>query len=384
MENSRTTDDWLNFSISELKKRNKVQANPYLDIYTAYTRLWKDQQNLTRQHLILQNQVANLQHEIQEELNRDDIAPSIDRLRITLTTIQEDIKNRNKSAIDNVRGRAELEQQLEDQNKYIFDLQDELRTLKTELETSRESIRTLEMHAANLSNSMVALRLELQSVRSIVAESEAKTRRLEVENAELVNRIVIDKEKNANELNEMNKIVSRKTSKSTFSFLKAITGLSTDNQTILEKEGAETRPHASSTATLNQDDQESYVTDGYGDLPSHKSTVLLAGDGVRAPTTPSRTMRCHTTEINDICCDPHHFVTAGADSMVKIYDFGTQQKLNNLTTGGPVYAVDVGGNLVAGACSDKICRVWNITSGKLLHNLAGHSNKVMATKFLRK
>lgn len=43
--------------------------------------------------------------------------------------------------------------------------------------------------------------------------------------------------------------------------------------------------------------------------------------------------------------------------------------------------VDLSGDLVAGCSSDKTSRIWNIRSGRLIHQLVGHAHKVNCLRF---
>ena len=105
--------------------------------------------------------------------------------------------------------------------------------------------------------------------------------------------------------------------------------------------------------------------------------------------------QCHQSEINDICVTStgEHFITAGSDSTVRVFQMSSGRCLNTLESNSPIVCVDVSYNqfngtggiadqwLAAGG-SDGSCRVWNIMSGALRLQLAGHASKVQACSIL--
>ena len=105
--------------------------------------------------------------------------------------------------------------------------------------------------------------------------------------------------------------------------------------------------------------------------------------------------QCHQSEINDICVTStgEHFITAGSDSAARVFQMSSRRCLNALESNSPTVCVDVSYNqfnssggmadqwLAAGG-SDGSCRVWNIMSGALRLQLAGHASKVQACSIL--
>ena len=105
--------------------------------------------------------------------------------------------------------------------------------------------------------------------------------------------------------------------------------------------------------------------------------------------------QCHQSEINDICVTStgEHFITAGSDSTVRVFQMSSGRCLNTLESNSPIVCVDVSYNqfngtggiadqwLAAGG-SDGSCRVWYMMSGALRLQLAGHASKVQACSIL--
>ena len=100
--------------------------------------------------------------------------------------------------------------------------------------------------------------------------------------------------------------------------------------------------------------------------------------------------QCHQSEINDICVTStgEHFITAGSDSTVRVFQMPSERCLNTLESNSPTVCVDVShnqfngtGDIVARG-SDESCRVWKMMSGALRLQLAGHASKVQACSIL--
>ena len=105
--------------------------------------------------------------------------------------------------------------------------------------------------------------------------------------------------------------------------------------------------------------------------------------------------QCYQSEINDTCITStgEHFITAGSDSTVRVFQMSSKRCLNALESNSPTVCVDVSYNQFNGAGgiadqwlaaggSDGSCRVWFMMSGALRLQLAGHASKVQACSIL--
>lgn len=98
-------------------------------------------------------------------------------------------------------------------------------------------------------------------------------------------------------------------------------------------------------------------------------------------------IQAHATEVNAVLFSKASVVTASADSMIRIWDFGSaKNKADFRNAGGHAFiGLDVHAHqdLILGTSSDRTCRVWNQSTGRILHTLTGHGSKVMCGKFLQ-
>ena len=77
--------------------------------------------------------------------------------------------------------------------------------------------------------------------------------------------------------------------------------------------------------------------------------------------------------------------TAG-DSMIKIWDTSSGKSNTTLrgASGHFMLGVDISGETAAGASTDKTCRVWNLRTKRMIHQLVGHQHKATCVRLFNK
>jgi len=109
--------------------------------------------------------------------------------------------------------------------------------------------------------------------------------------------------------------------------------------------------------------------------------------GVILPSGPKSMICAHmnaeATSVRYDAMGSDLLATGGTDSLVKVWDVGTGTVRATLrgSPGHTVMGVDMCGNLVVGASSDKTCRVWNMRTERMIHHLVGHAHKVTCVRF---
>uniref|UniRef100_A0A6U6G463 Uncharacterized protein n=1 Tax=Odontella aurita TaxID=265563 RepID=A0A6U6G463_9STRA len=103
--------------------------------------------------------------------------------------------------------------------------------------------------------------------------------------------------------------------------------------------------------------------------------------GVICPAEPKLVIQAHPQEATAVKYDrtgTDLVATASSDSNVKVWDTSTGQVQATLRggSGHPMLGVDLSGGLAVGCGSDKTCRVWNVRTQRMIHQLAGHSHKI--------
>lgn len=72
------------------------------------------------------------------------------------------------------------------------------------------------------------------------------------------------------------------------------------------------------------------------------------------------------------------------DGTVKVWNVSDGSIVATLRggSGNSILSCDVTNRLVVGGGNDKTCRVWDIQSQRMVHQLVGHTNKITCVRFL--
>ena len=72
------------------------------------------------------------------------------------------------------------------------------------------------------------------------------------------------------------------------------------------------------------------------------------------------------------------------DGTVKVWNESDGSMIATLRGGSnnSIFSCDVAKNLVAGGGNDKTCRIWDVKSQRMVHQLVGHANIITCVRFL--
>lgn len=248
------------------------------------------------------------------------------------------------------------------------------------------------------STSSFSIQTELESGREYLNSAEERLKRIEAENVNLAQRVMDEKRKALNAMNEVNRLMEAQASGSGGGIMGGFS--------LMKKIGGATGlfPVAKSSHAVGEegvDDLEDDFVDLKSDGGNDDKDLPIIYD-VCPPRQSLVTAVCHNGEVNDIVSNRHFFMTASSDSTVKIFDrkivgsadsdtsyertsgiqMGHIDARHTLTCGGPALSLHLTGEWLAAGCSDNIARVWNVKTGRLRHNLSGHSNKVTSVRLV--
>jgi hypothetical protein len=247
--------------------------------------------------------------------------------------------------------------------------------------------------------SYFGIQSELESGRNYLNSAEDRLKRIETENGNLAQRVMEEKRKAVDAMNEMNRIMEAHAPGGGG-------GIMGGGFSLMKKFGGATGLFPMSKPS-HDDPGEGEFEDDFIDLKEGESSddkdQPIIYD-VCPPRQPLVTALCHNGEVNDIVSNRHFFMTASSDSTVKVFDkkivssadndasynrttgvqLGHIDAKHTLTCGGPALSLDLRGEWLAAGCSDNIARVWNVKTGRLRHNLSGHANKVTCVRLVGK
>ena len=245
-------------------------------------------------------------------------------------------------------------------------LVDRLDETNRRLDSSQANVKQLHDKLAEQANQHQLLLDEYET--SQIAYNALNTRfiALDKEHAELVQRWMQAKAKDAERLNQENEKLQRQR----------------EEQTKKELEQAVS---AMQVTTV----EAGPLSGRFGPDGASDSDYVLA----RLPERPKYSLDAHDGEVNAFRWLPSGgrfgssqvLATAGGDRKVKIWSIGTNGAQTLETLGGSnasVTSIDVGQEYLLASSNDFASRLWTLSDGKLRRTLTGHSNKVLAVGFL--
>ena len=295
---------------------------------------------------------------------------------------QEELTELHRRRGENAQQIIDQSAQLKEHETRIKDLQEMLDGSNGQLKCARDDINHLKAALHELEATNQLLKDEQTTLFLQSSAAEEKLVQVQKENSKLVADIMVFKERDVLRLNEENDKAMR------------------EQQRRRERELAEAAADPKNGAGLAGG---SPGGGGGGspfsnffrgmkneNLPAGKETMDSAiCHSVRIPTRCFLKFEAHDGEVNAVKWSPHGLTlaTGGSDRRVKIWDISKNVcELKSALTGssGAITSLDyeAGGSLILAASTDFASRVWSIDDGRLRHTLTGHSNKVLAAKFM--
>lgn len=404
------TEYWENDIWGKIEQKQS-EGEQYMAIVNNYNRIQKKSSNYQQKQMEIRNQVAILQHDLQESMSNN-IDPSIilNDIKHQLFKIQEDLSSRSTKIYDTIKIRVELSNTIKTLESDSSKKDNEIGTLKDSLRLSQEQNAKL-LESVQLSEKISStLQNELLSVREILHNAEARITALESENAAFADRLVTEKQKNIEAMNEMlslkhlqakeeftkqedNKAPSpepptseQQMSGGIMSILGAFTGVRPRRKSNTTKEGGGggggnvIKSSESKGVSFGDDDLVENEEGGFVDIRRRMNV-----SHVPPPRGVVHRLQCHHAEINAITCSSVQFATANANSNVKIFDLNSHEIVRELFCGGgPALSLDVKGKWLLAGCTDNAARLWNMETGDMRHHISGHANKVNSAKLVGK
>lgn len=362
---------------SLIQERNARETLPFLSVHSSnsYLRNHVDSlqarcESLERQYLEQQQLVATQAQAIKLNANSTP-AKTEARLRQDIARLEvEKLQHEMKSAAAAIQASKETSSLKEEKaaaENTISNLRMEatrnneiISHLHSELENSKSLTRLVEKQFDGLKDAVRALQDENDD-----------TKRL---NRRLLDETVTEKEKMAEQFNNMNETIEtlQKETNMLRSYVKMGNSFSSKSWFGLARKNAP----AAVSAEISSDDAYS------------KSTRQWGAIGAVMPSQPIFTIKAHRDDASCLRYDGtnlNRIATASSDASVKVFDTSTGQLEATFSAGGssqPLLGIDLAGDIVCGCGADKTCRVWSQKTKRMIHQLAGHSQKITCVRLL--
>lgn len=275
--------------------------------------------------------------------------------------MQEELTELHRKKGDNSQLVIELKNNIEFKDKERIQLLNKLQETENQLIGSKSVCDSLEQRIQDMEKQHQLVKDEHQALQIAFNCLEKKFLDLDREHVELVSRWMSLKAKDAEKLNDEND--------------KAIKIQEEKMKKQLEDAANEMKVDQNHTG-LQQLEIETPVND----------PLFVCA---RIPTRVLFQFEAHDGEVNAIKWSPNSemVATGGADRKVKLWQISDSSTLALLKgtlcgSNAAVTSIDLDQDLLLASSNDFASRVWTLSDLKLRRTLTGHSNKVLAVKFL--
>ena len=201
-------NEWLATAHELILQRNKRESAPFLEVYTANATLFKKCVYLESVRVATKHSLAILEHETADLLNKGELEQTIKNVTSKFQHIHQELqsyhnRNTNKSLTN-------LSKVIYDQRKHISNLEEEIRMAKTQITDAFTTLASTQEQNTIQTAQNIQLQEEISLLHAKLAEQEARIDKLQTENESLTDRIITEKNKSAQQLDEMNKLLSNK------------------------------------------------------------------------------------------------------------------------------------------------------------------------------
>lgn len=337
-----------------IQERNARETLPFLTIHSsnAYLRSHVDAlqarcESLERQYLEQQQLIAEQAQTIELNASNDNTKNQV-RLQDQIAKLQGDLNEKIQNEVKHTADSIEKEKELSSLKVEKAALEKTVSNLTMETDRCNEIINHLQSEVEN-SKSMARLAEKQISglkdaIRSLQEEADEATKL----NRRLLDEVVTEKEKMAEQFNNMN-----------------------DTIETLQKEANMLRSYAKQRGPMGFLGGLSPLRRGDKHLPDAETSSSNDTDakprrqwgavGAVVPSQPLYTIKAHRDDATCVRYDAtnlNRVATASSDATVRVFDTSNGQLESTFSAGGrlPLIGVDISGDIVCGCGADKTCR----------------------------
>lgn len=352
-----------------LQERNSRETEPFVSIHEAYSSLLNQVDALVLQNREAERQVSILRHQLQDSETSGGNGTTSSATKAALKSearLREKMEKLQGDYNSKLQEHADLQSKALENAKQIGELKDQNNSLKKEKETSEKALKHLNSQLSDAKSRTDLAEKQYEGLKKTIRTLQAENDKLSKENRDLEQRIVTDKGMAVDEMNILTEMVD--SLKRECDMLRSYNKSSWFNKLPSSGTGVNT----TGTNTV----KNGTISDG-GRKWGAIGTVL--------PSSPRHIVAAHS--MDGTCCvydssGNDLIATGSSDSTVKVWNTnsGTLQATLHGTTGHAVIGCDISGNTVVGAGSDKTCRVWNLRTQRMIHQLVGHAHKITCVR----
>lgn len=337
-------------------ERNAVETDPFVMVHEANSTLLKRVDGLQNKCDALQRENAALDHEAAGSSNGGTATGAAlrneTRLRDKLENLQEELNKKLKlhqkdtaRALDTANALAQIKES-------HSSLEQKIKKLEQNMEKKEKSMSRLQQQLDDAQATTKLAEKQYMGLKETIRSLQSENDVLKKENSGLIDRIIGSKEKTSDEFNVLNEMVDKLKKE-----VEMLRTLKVQDDKRREWFGGRTKPN---DVDLKAEEE--------------KKAKAARKFGTTGSTVPSGIQHLVKAHSDDAMCVRYDstgdmLATCGTDSTVKIWESNSGSLQATLRGAHSITACDIGGGLAVGGGSDKMCRVWNIKTERMVSNV---------------
>lgn len=360
----------------QLLERNATETTPFLSVHAANAALQNLVETLQSRCETLEREQVDFQQRIDELSEGNDSGSrkaslkSEARLRDKVEKLQEELNNKLRVDAENSTAALKAATELSKLKDVNAAQESTIENLRKENNRTEEMITHLTGEVQDAKNRAKLAEQQYAGLKNTIRTLTDENDELKETNRKLVDRIVTEKEKMVDQINKMNEI--------NLKLQREVDMLKTlQKHEEKRSRGWFNRSGDSLDGKTHADGKSTNRKDGCG--------RRWGSTGVVVPSEPKHIVQAHPAEGTAVRYDgtgTDLVATSSSDCTVKVWDTnnGTARATLRGGSGHALLGCDISDGLAVGCGSDKTCRVWNLRTERMIHQLAGHSNKVTCVR----
>jgi chromosome segregation ATPase len=196
---------WLDSVLHRVQVRNEVESEPFLRVCKSHQDLWAKAVYLDSVRIAAKHNIAILEHESSEQLNRNDSESAVRNVLAKFSVIHGELQPFRAADKEARKGPViNLSKTIYEQRKLISNLEEELKMAKSQISEAFSSLASVQESGKKSDE----LQEQVRQLETRLAERDKTVASLQAENAELTTRIITEKNKSAKQLDEMNELLA--------------------------------------------------------------------------------------------------------------------------------------------------------------------------------
>jgi len=386
------SSSWREAVLVQLKERDAKERTPFETIINSHVALWSANQVLARQRDKLRAAASSATTNSASTGDSMSAAPSASNtkeLEKKIELLQAELTATYKKEAKEATSQLALEAELRQVQSNEQAAKAAMERLRIKLKETQALLEEEQRSGGRAREEATTLRDELLRVRKLLELSENKNRQLAKDNANLLERILSEKLKMADELNQMSQMYEELQGKLKQRESEPQSPASVEKKQALDEQVEklnveETDTKGSIKGGFKRSQSETVAQVGMRGPIAHSSSEQVSEVGDDAvPSIPTR-MQAHDSEVPMIRYDESgsQLFTCSCDGTIKIWDalLGVLLKTLRCPIEVQLMGMDVKQKVVIATGSDRALRVWSLETERVFHTLTGHASKLYACR----